>query len=327
MQRRNVNKLQGNSLRHSIPLVLLCCVIVFCGSGATCIPKRASSEFEPPILFQTPPTLTELVEVVNRTSGVYQYQLPAVNVRLAGMPTLSATLDWQRERNFRMRGGLSRMTGVDFDLGSNDEIFWMSSRHDMAPTLYYAYHAQFESQLNRQILPVSPLWLVEALGIISIRPEHVTEPPQVGPDGLIRLSSIVPSPAGNYFRTLHIDAKQGTVKQIMLRDPNGRLLANAVLSRHEYRSAINASLPRTTQVQLMPVGGEPLTLEVSFEFYRINEDVQLDTSKFANPPTEGFQVVDLANLNLGSPSVTMPAYQAEQPQAYDPDLRGVEMNR
>ena len=307
------------------PLILL--VMLFCCTGATCIPKRSLNEFQPPIIFEQPPSLPELAEVINRTSKLQQLQTNAITVRMPDLPALSATLDYQREKNFRMKGGVSRLTGVDFDIGSNDDIFWMSSRHDLQPTLYFAYHNQFESQLNRQVLPVSPLWLVEAMGIVSLDPSLVTEPPQVGPDGLLRVNSIVPSPVGPYQRTMHVDAKEGTIRQIMLRDPTGRLLANAVLSNHQYYSGIETSLPHNSKIELLPVGSAPLTMQVEVGFYRINDDVQQDPAKFANPAINGFQVVDLANLNAGQNAApTAPGYRAAEasPAA---DFRGVDFKR
>ncbi len=295
-----------------------------CSSGATCIPKRGISEFQPPVVFTAAPSLPEIVEVVNRSSKVYQMQSPAVKVRMADLPLLSASMDWQRERNFRMMGGLSRLTGTDFDIGSNAEIFWMSSRHDVTPTLYYARHDQFESQLNRQVLSVSPLWMVEALGIIQLDATTIIGAPETGPDGMIRIVSTVASPVGAYQRTLHIDPKLGIVRQILLRDPTGRLLANANLSDHQYYAAIGTSLPHKSQVELIPIGGEPLSMQIEIGFYKLNDNVEIDASRFSNPRPEGFQLVDLANLSSGTAATAVqPAYQAALPETQRTDYRGV----
>jgi hypothetical protein len=213
-----------------------------------------------------------------------------------------------------MQGGVTRLTGTDFDIGSNPEIFWMSSKHDLQPTLYFARHDQFESQLNRQVLPVSPLWVMEALGFIHIDPDTVTEPPQIEPEGTLRVNCTIPSQAGNYQRTLSVDSKLGIVRQVMLRDPNGRLLALAKLSKHQYCAEIDGSLPYQSVVEFMPVGSEPMTLTVEVGFYRINENATIEDRRFANPAIDGFQVVDLVSLNAGgNPTVALPGYQASQP--------------
>ncbi len=56
-------------------------LIIVC-SGATCIPRRKGNEFQPPALFQTPPDIVQLSEVINRTRGVHQLQSDAVTVRI-----------------------------------------------------------------------------------------------------------------------------------------------------------------------------------------------------------------------------------------------------
>lgn len=282
-------------------------------SGAACISRRTIDEFAPPVVFDTVPSLPQLAEVVNRTDRIYALSSFPVTVRMEGVPPLSGSLEWKRERNFRMRGGLSRLTGTDFDVGSNDQIFWMASRHDARPTIYYAAHDRFAQQLNRQILPVSPLWIIEALGILTIDPDLVTATPQEGPDGLIRVVSNVPSPVGNYQRTLHVHPRSGIVTQVLLNDPQGNLLANAYLSDHQYYAAVQASLPHRSQIQLMPVGAEPLSLAVEIGFYRINEEANVDMATFQAPPAEGFTTIDIASLNLGlSSAVIQPEYQASE---------------
>ncbi len=101
---------------------------------------------------------------------------------------------WERPRRFRMTGGVSRMTGTEFDLGSNDELFWMATRHGPSPTLYYARHDEFAVQMDRQILPVSPEWLVEAMGIVELDPGTLLGTPRTGADGLVEIESTVASP-------------------------------------------------------------------------------------------------------------------------------------
>ncbi len=305
-------------------LLITCCGLLFCSSGATCIHGKRTklSEFKPPIIFEAPPSLHQIAEVVNRTQRVYQLQAPAMTVRSPGIPSLATNFQWRRDRDFRMECSVTRLTGVELEIGSNSQIFWMTSRRDVTPTIYLARHDQFESQLNRQILPVSPLWIMEGLGVIAIDINNVTEPPQIGADGLLRVNSIVPSPVGNYYRTLSIDSKDGTVREVLLRDPSGRLLAKAQLSEHQYYAALETSLPHKSLIEFMPAGGEQMSLQVEVGFYRINEEAEIDPSAFMNPSFDGKQVVDLVSLNAGAnPMIATQGYQpAQQPS---PQYRGV----
>ncbi|MFN9911026.1 MAG: hypothetical protein ACK53L_00490, partial [Pirellulaceae bacterium] len=171
-------------------------------SGATCNPHRSIREFQPPVIFQQAPDLDQLSEVLNRTRAIHQLQANTLSIRVPDIPPLSARMVWERPRRFRMDGGISRLTGTEFDIGSNDEMFWMATRHGPSPSLYYARHDQFALQLERQILPVSPDWLIEAMGIIDLDPTSVIGQPHPQADGLIEIESTIASALGQYRRTI-----------------------------------------------------------------------------------------------------------------------------
>ncbi len=299
-------------------------MIFFVSSGATCIPRRSLNEFQPPVLFQSPPDLVQLTEAINRTRTVHQLQSNAVTVRIPNIPTLAAKIVWERPRRFRMTGGLSRMTGTDFDIGSNDDMFWMASRHGNPPSLYYAHHDQFATQIDRQILPVSPEWLIEAMGIIEIDPTTVIGTPRSLADGLIEIESTIPSPIGQYRRTLHIDPKLGLVRQILLRDPSGRLLGSSLLSNHQFYQAIQASLPHKAKIQLIPSGSPPMSLEVDIGFYTVNDNQGDDPERWTAPSPAGYTLVDLVQLNGGQPNaIRPPEYQPAPFAVPQTSYRGV----
>lgn len=288
-------------------------LLVICSSGATCLPRRAAPENQPPIAFNAPPDLAQLAEVINRTQRITQLESNAVSIRSSGVPTLSARVLWERPLRFRMTGGVSRLTGTDFDLGSNDEAFWMATRHGPAPTLYFARHDQFAQQLTSQILPVSPGWLIEAMGIVSLDPSQVLQPPAPRADGLWEIESAIPQPAGTYRRTLVVDPKTAVVRQVLLRDPTGRLLASSLLSNHQYYESVQVSLPHALKVQLIPSGGPPLELEVDVGYYALNNNQGNDPLRWTMPREPGYTVVDLVQLNQGSPvAVQPPGYAPPQ---------------
>jgi len=306
-------------------------MVLFVTSGATCIPKRGINEFQPPTLFQTPPDINQLAEAVNRTRAVQQLQSNAVTVRIPDVPTLSARIVWERPRRFRMTGGLSRMTGTDFDLGSNDEMFWMATRHGPQPTLHYARHDQFESQIDRQILPVSPEWIIEAMGIVDLDPSTIIGSPHPQADGLIEIESAIGSPIGQYRRTIHVDPKYGLVKKVLLRDPSGRLLGSSILSNHQYYQMIQTSLPHKAQIHLIPSGGPPMSLEVNIGFYTVNDNQGQDAERFTIPQPAGYTLIDLIQVNNGqSAPARAPQYQVAPitvPQTSYRGVMGMESNR
>ncbi len=306
----------AESIQRQTRTLFILLGLVFTTGGATCIPKRPISEFQPPNVFTTPPEIHQIAEVLNRSRAIQQLQSNAVSIRVPGVPALSARMVWERPRRFRMTGGLSRMTGTDFDLGSNDEVFWMATRHGPSPTLYFARHDLFATQMERQILPVSPEWLIEALGIIELDPSTVIGVPSIQADGQMEIESTLASPIGQYRRTIYVDPKSAVVRRVLLRDPTGRLLATSSLSDHQYYSSIQSSLPRRIQAQLIPTGSPPMDMQIDVGFYTINDNQGQDPERWSPPDVAGYTVYDLIQLNGGQPL-------SVRPQEYQPATNGV----
>jgi hypothetical protein len=299
--------------------------MVFCCTGATCIPKRQLQELKPVPVFQTPPTLEQLSEVLNRTSQIQSLQSNAVSIKVNNETSLSATVSWLRERNFRMSASIAGIRGLD--VGSNQDAFWTTVRLGMTPDLYYARHDEFEAQVNRRILPVSPLWLIEALGVVSFDPNLLTQDPVAQADGLLQLTTKVPSPIGDFQRILVVDPQFGFARQIFLKDPSNRLVAQAQQSKHEYYSAIQTSLPHQVKIQLIPVMDPPIELDISVGSYLLNGLTGGVGSQFQFPNTNGYQVINIAQpmSGTGSPvlQVTPPPTPIPNGPTYRGSMRGV----
>jgi hypothetical protein len=299
-----------STLRFFIAFGLL--FFVFTTTGATCIPKRSVNDFAPPTIFASTPDIWQISEALNRTKVIQQLQSNAVEIRNPNIPRLKAKMVWERPRRFRMTGGVLSANSNDFDLGSNDEIFWMATRHGPGPqpSLHYARHEQFATQMERQILPVSPEWLIEALGIIELDPSSVIGTPHIQAQGLMEIESTIASPIGLYRRTILVDPKSAVVSRVLLRDPNGRLLATSVLSDHKAYSSFQVTLPHKIQAQLIPTGGPPIDLTISVAYYTINDNQGLDPNRWTPPNAAEYNLVDLVQQNIGnSNAVRPPEYQ------------------
>lgn len=301
-------------------IYLVYLLLVFSCTGATCLPRKTISEFQPPILFQQQPDVQQIAAAVNRSQNVQKLQSNVVSIRFPGnLGSLNANLNYEKEKRFRVQGSASLGLG-SVDIGSNDEVFWMGIRQGASPTLFYAQHAQFEQQLNRQILPVSPLWLIEAMGIISIDPYQITNQPTLRPDGLLEVRTSTPSPVGNYTRTLMIDPKYGYVRHLFLNDPNGRLVARSSMSDQQYYSAIEYSLPHRVEVQLIPQGTDPMDMVLEIHQYNVNSLDPSMPNLFQFPDTRGYKVEDLTQINAGQ---TLPVQaQRVSPPDNPPDRFG-----
>ncbi len=156
------------------------------------------------------------------------------------------------------------------------------------------------------------------MGVIEIDPYTVLGAPQMRADGMLEVQTAQASPAGQYLRTIVIEPKYGYVRQVLLRDPSGRLLANANLSDHEYYESVEYSLPRKIQVQLTPSGGPPINLELEVGYYAINSLEGNDPDRFTMPDFRGYQAIDLARVN-GDEFGPLPMDSGTVPAAYVPN--------
>jgi len=217
-----------------------------------------------------------------------------------------------------MTASVAGVAGVD--IGSNDEEFWMAIRGGLTKEMYYAKHIEFESQTDRPILPVSPVWLIQAMGVCEIDLTRLPQP-VTRADGMVELTTVEPSPIGNFTRTLVVDPKYGFSREVFLRDPSGRLVANAKQSKHEYYSSAQTSLPHLVKVQLMPSGNEVLELDISIASYVVNSLAADNMTQFVLPNTNGYRV---ENLGRRGPQAIIPQ-QVAPPQLGYPQgaYRGV----
>ncbi|MBX3422678.1 MAG: hypothetical protein KF752_14080 [Pirellulaceae bacterium] len=284
--------------------------MVFVSSGATCARGRSAiPEFAPPLVFSSgQPTLTDLIQQTNRSLAIQTLASNTLTIDSQELAhKLSGSFRWERPHNLRLETKLfSSALGMPLAAGSNSDMFWLQIQRP-SPTLYYASHDQFENQHGpRHVLPVSPLWLREAFGIVELDPNGQHEGPITRPDGRLQVTSFIPSPRGDYRRVLVMAAKTGTVEETLLYNQVGKLVAHARMSDHQYYAAIDWSLPHRVAVQLHPDVGEPLSFAVDAGLYLINQPVA-SSNGFMLPDSTGMSTVDLVQANASMQSASLPA--------------------
>lgn len=297
--------------------------VLFVSGGATCARRPVPVPFPPPpVVFQETPSLDEVVTVVNRTANVQQLSTNSATVEVLSMPSvprLSATMNLERDRRFRLRASLPILLGAGLDLGSNDEVFWFEVPEGISKTLYYARHDQYRQQLNRAILPVDPTWVMDAIGLVQIDPGAVVAGPVKRQDGKLEIRSTMPTPGGTYQRVCFIDANAGYVTDQFLYNPAGILVAQSAATNHVYYEPQSCALPHRVQLNLAPAVGPPLSLRIDVSSYTVNQLLSGDPNLFAMPQSAS-QQVDLTSLSGGfpvAPPATTPiTYSADAATAY-----------
>lgn len=298
-----------------------------CG-GATCSRFRPKPEFIPPVVFDKPPSLEELIAHLNRTSGVERLNSGTVTLSTPGAPIkLSGNLSWHRPSDFRLQAYPgTRVMGDALDAGSNADQFWLLTKlPGESAMLYYASHQQFDMQPGpRRVLPVSPLWIREALGVIEFEPGGHHEGPIVrSADKLVEIRSIIPTHRGSYKRTVVVEPTRATVRQIILKDPEDKMVASATLSEHVYYSAIDTSLPHRVDLQMQPDTGmqadmgQVLAFTIEVGSYILNDNSGNEAQRYTMPESGGYKAVDLvqlnANLGQAAPPISTPPHAASNP--------------
>jgi hypothetical protein len=272
-----------------------------------------------PIAFTTPPTLPEVIRVVNANSEpVRQLHTESATLTIQGLPGLRASMAVERPRNFRLRAHFIGM-GQVLDLGSNNERFWaLADLPELATNVpravYYAQHDQFRRGGARNVLPIQPQWLIEALGIVQFDPTHVHEGPYAREPGRLEIRSRLPSPDGELTRVVVLDASRGWILEQHQYDAQGQLLVSALASDHRYYPVVGVSLPHHIEVRLPPPNK---SIHLDVESYAINQLYGDPAQLWAMPTYEGYPLVD-----LGDPSVQSTSPHTRPSPMYPPGTPG-----
>lgn len=296
----------------------------FVTGGATCARRDQGFIFPPPppSLSETP-GLEEIAEVLNRTDSIQQLSTNSASVDVLSMPalpSLSATIHLQRERQFRLRASLPVILGSGLDLGSNDELFWFEVPEGMSRTLYYARHQEYREQLHRAILPVDPTWLIEAIGLVHLDPETVVAGPVRRPDGRLEIRNTMTMPNGVYQRVCYVQHPGGYVTHQFLYAPEGRLVAASEATNHRFYEAHRCALPHRIRFELLPAEGPPLSMQIDVGSYLVNQLLSDEAGLFMMPQNAA-RAQDLIRLSAGPGVATAPVhYSAGRPPSLP--LRG-----
>jgi hypothetical protein len=281
-------------------------------AGGSSCPRLRPPHEPAPIIFRTPPTLSQIIHYVNSaTARVQQLETTGASLSAQGMLSLRANIALERPRRFRLQAGL---TGPEIDLGSNDEVFWFWAKRSQPAAVYFCRHDQFPYAAAREILPVQPDWIAEALGLVYFDPALSHQGPfPRGPDQL-EIRSIVPSPDGNLTKVTVIDALHAWVLQQQIYDPRGQLLASAIASRHRYDPIAGISLPRQVDIQLPPA---QLSFTIQVADYLVNKLSGNPQQLWSMPHLDGYPLVDLCRPSRPQPIVSphsfSPGYDAPYP--------------
>jgi hypothetical protein len=273
-----------------LPLYYVVPLLLFCASGANC-PQMVARYTQPmPRVLPPMATLAQVIEVVNNNSSqVSSFSTTGASVSTPGYPALRANLAFQRPRGFRLRGDLA-LSGPEVDLGSNDTLFWFWVRRNDQPALYFCRHDQFTASAARQVLPVEPDWIAQALGLVSFEPGEQHDGPYPIRGGRLEIRSTASGPNGARRVTV-VDESSGVVHEQHVYDARGTRVASAVMTGHQRDPATGIVMPRKVRIE-WPTANFEMTIELAE--LQINKLTGDPAALFAMPQYPGYPNIDLA---------------------------------
>jgi hypothetical protein len=305
-------------------LYLLALVALFAAGGASCPPRRAAGPLAP-VVFAAPPTLENAVAAVNASSAsIRTLQADNASLSTAGLPAMRTNLVVERPRRFRMRAEVTALTGPELDLGSNEDLFWMWVKRNRPPAVYYARHDQFQRSAARQMLPIEPEWLIEALGLVYLDPSQQHEGPIARPDGNLEIRSRIPTAGGEMGKVLVIDRQFAWVLEQHVYDTSGQLIASVRASRHRWYPNERVSLPGRIEIG---VPAAQMSFQLDVGGYAINQLSGDPAQLWSVPQIEGYPLVDIADPSFRVPGMEENAQPATfapgfSRTSYQPKYRG-----
>jgi hypothetical protein len=252
-----------------------------------------------PQILPTAATLDQVITAVNdNTARARSGVATQAYLRVPGVPRLSASVAFETPRRFRLKGG-TRLMGDELDVGMNDELFWLWVRRGEPPAMYFCRHDQFAQSSARQIMPVEPHWLVEALGLPTFEPREEHQGPVSVGAGRLEIRSRRRTAMGEMTKVTVVDAQRALVLAQHLYDPQGRPIATALTSNHIHiRDGLSGvNMPRQIELKMPSTN---LQLRIDVVDWQINTlgPEQAEIWALPDKRPEGAQPIDLADPTL-----------------------------
>ena len=283
---------------------------LFAASGANC--QQYTRQFTQPRTLPPSATLDQVMMVVNDNAArVQSLQSTQATLSVPGAPSLRANVALQMPQRLRLRAD-APLGGPELDLGNNEDVFWLWVRRNQPPALFFCRRDQFDMSSARQIIPVEPEWLIEALGLARFDPLQSHEGPKPVGSGRVEVRTHRPSALGDLTKITIIDAWDGTVLEQHLYDAQGQRIATAITSRYKRDPNSGAALPRSIDVQ-WPTAGMSFHLDVTD--WQVNAIPAENLLLWSKPEYPGYPNVDLAdpNLRFTVPAGAVPSASATGP--------------
>jgi len=249
----------------------------------------------PPQVLPPGAGLEQVIAAVNRNNSQIQ-ALYSNSATLSGPghPTLQAHIAFQRQRNFRLRADTG-LTGTEVDLGSNDQLFWFWIKRNQPPAVYFCRHDQFPTSQARQMIPIDPNWLIEALGTLELDPSLPHQGPYPDKGNRIQIRTVRETPDGPNMKVTIIDSVSAWVMEQQIYDTQGRLRARSVVENYRRDPRTKLYVPTAVRVECPEA---QFSMRIDLGAVQVNQLQGNPAELWTMPNYPGSTLVDLGNPNL-----------------------------
>ena len=260
-------------------------------SGCTWLRRWNLVQEPPPQVLAPGAGLEQVIAAVNRNNSQIQALFSnSATLSVPGYPTLKAQIAFQRPRNFRLKAG---WIGPEVDLGSNDQLFWFWIKRNQPPAVYFCRHDLYPSSRARQMIPIDPNWLIEALGTLELDPALPYQGPYAEKGNRISIRTVLQTPEGPIVKVTIIDSVSAWVMEQQLYDARNILRARSVAEVYRPDPRTGLFVPTAVRVECPEVG---FSMRVDLGAVQVNQ-LQGNPAELWSIPS-GYPLVDLGNPNL-----------------------------
>jgi hypothetical protein len=291
------------SVRRYLLLTLLLATLA---SQGGCQWLRQTFRFQDPqpLVLRQGAGLEEVIAAVNRNnSQIQSLYSDSATLKSPGYPTLKARFAYQRPNYFRLRAETG-LTGPEADLGSNPELFWFWIKRNEPPAVYFCRHDQYATSRARQILPIQPTWLIDALGTLEIDPNLHHDGPYPDQGNRVQIRTILDTPEGPNMKVTVIDSVSAWVMEQRIYDSRGQLRARSVTEGYRLDPQSKLYVPTAIQVECPP---RQFSMRIDLGNVQVNQPLcnQGELWTLPNIPS-----APLVNLGTPSPQYASPGLAA-----------------
>ena len=282
---------------------------VFCMSGASgCMLFQkttwcGTSSPKPPVVLAQDASLDDVVRAVNNNNA-QKRTLVANDARITieGVPvSLRSNIAYEYPKKYRVTG--EAVVSKEFDIGSNNELFWVWIKQDPRNAVYFGRHDQYESNPVRDSFQIDPNWLIESMGMTVFQPSSMEEHRLVSrtAEGNWKIETKRQTAMGPYIKYTTVDGKTACVLMQELVNPSGRLVASAVTPSHALDATTGITYPETVDM-LFSMQGQQLNMRISMGRVQFNQSSPFLADVFTIPNYPGYQMVDICGQS-GTPFI------------------------